>query len=92
MDRYTHVHVCGGSEPEYTSGRKDFILGSRLEGRGGGQKVFSSLKGPSRGGGGGGKNILKAALRGTDVFSTYVANFKSPRLVVINNTSLTTLL
>ena len=33
MERYTHVHcVCGGSEPEYTSDRKDFILGPRLEG------------------------------------------------------------
>ena len=31
MERYTHVQsVCGGSEPEYTSGRKDFILGPRL--------------------------------------------------------------
>ena len=37
MERYTHVHcVCGGSEPEYTSDRKDFILGPRLEGGGGG--------------------------------------------------------
>ena len=33
MERYIHVHcVCGGSEPEYTSDRKDFILGPRLEG------------------------------------------------------------
>ena len=32
MERYTHVHcVCGGSEPEYTSDRKDFIFGTRLE-------------------------------------------------------------
>ena len=31
MDRYTHVHVCGGSEPECTDGRKNFILGHRLE-------------------------------------------------------------
>ena len=34
MDRYTHVHLCGGSEPEYTSGRKNIILGPRLEERG----------------------------------------------------------
>ena len=47
MERYTHVHgVCGGSEPEYTSGQKDFILGPRLEGEGEGkQQIFSSLQG-----------------------------------------------
>ena len=45
MERYTHVHcVCGGSEPEYTSDRKDFILGPRLGG-GGGQQFFGSLQG-----------------------------------------------
>ena len=45
MERYTHAHcICGGSEPEYTSDREDFILGPRLEG-GGGQQVFSSLQG-----------------------------------------------
>ena len=38
-----HVHVCGGSEPEYTNGRKDIILGPRLEE--GGQQVFSSVQG-----------------------------------------------
>ena len=26
-----YVHLCCGSEPEYTNGRKDFILGPRLE-------------------------------------------------------------
>ena len=31
MDRYTHVRVCTGSEPEYTNGRKDFILEPMLE-------------------------------------------------------------
>ena len=41
MERYTHVHcVCGGSEPEYTSDRKDFILGPRLEGGGGDNNVL----------------------------------------------------
>ena len=47
MDRHMHVHVCGGSEPEYTNGRKDFILGPRLERRGGGQ-VFRFLQGGNR--------------------------------------------
>ena len=33
MESYTHVHcVCGASEPEYISSRKNFILGPRLEG------------------------------------------------------------
>ena len=37
MERYTHVHcVCGSSESEHTSGRKNFILGSRFWGGGGG--------------------------------------------------------
>ena len=41
MDKYTHVPVCGGSEPKYTNGRKDFILGPRLgEAE---QQVVSSL-------------------------------------------------
>ena len=41
----THVHcVCGGAESEYTSGQKDFILGPRLEGGGGGgDNKFSFL-------------------------------------------------
>ena len=47
MERYTHVHyVCDGSEREYTSDRKDFILGPRLEG--GGEQFFSSLQGGNR--------------------------------------------
>ena len=41
MDRYTHAYVCGGSEPEYTNGRKDFILGPRLEEGGGGAEATS---------------------------------------------------
>ena len=33
-----HVHcVCGGSEPVYTSGWKDFILGPGWRGGGGGE-------------------------------------------------------
>ena len=68
MESYMHVHcVCSGSEPEYTSDWKDFILE--------GQQVFSFLQG---GGGGGGQKISKAALEGTDVFSTYVFNFSNP--------------
>ena len=60
-----HVHcVCSGSEPEYTSDWKDFILE--------GQQVFSFLQR------GGGQKISKAALEGTDVFSTYVFNFSNP--------------
>ena len=47
MVRYTNVHcVCGGSEPEYTSGRKDFILGPRLEGGG---ETTASFQFSSRG-------------------------------------------
>ena len=35
--------ICGGSEPKYTSGQKDFILGPRLEeGEG---EVFSCFQG-----------------------------------------------
>ena len=56
VERYTHVHcVCGGSEPEYTSDRKDIILGPRLEGGGvdnnflvlfkGEQKIFIAAYG-----------------------------------------------
>ena len=44
MDRYTHADVCGGSEPQYTSGREDFILGPTLDEREGGQQLFSSLQ------------------------------------------------
>ena len=40
MDRYTHAHVCCGSEPEYTNGRKDFVLGPRFEEGGGGTTSF----------------------------------------------------
>ena len=33
MNGKMHVHcVCGGSESEYTSGRKNFIAGPRWEG------------------------------------------------------------
>ena len=43
MNGKMHVlYVCGGSESEYTIGRKDFILGPRLEG-GGGDNKFSFL-------------------------------------------------
>ena len=55
MNGKIHVRcVCGGSESEYTSGWKDFILGRRLGG-GGGQRVSSSLQG------GGGQKSFKAA-------------------------------
>ena len=46
------VYVCGGSESEYTSDRKNFILGPRLEEgnnrfsvlfKGGGRKFFKQL-------------------------------------------------
>ena len=40
---YAHVHVYGGYEPEYTNGRKNFILRPRLEVAE--QHVFSSLQG-----------------------------------------------
>ena len=40
MDRYTHVHVYGSSEPECTSGRKE----PRLEERGGGGEVVGGDK------------------------------------------------
>ena len=71
MERYTHVHcVCGGSEPGYTSDRKDFILGSRLEGGGGGDnKMLVLFKGRT-------ENFC-SSLWGTDVFSAYVSNFRS---------------
>ena len=66
-----HVHcVCSGSEPEYTNSLKDFILGSRLEGGGRKQQVFSSLQGGNR-------NFL-SSLGGNRCFSTYVSNFRSP--------------
>ena len=42
MDRYTHVQVCGGSELEYTNGRKDFIFWPRLE-KEGEENKFSVL-------------------------------------------------
>ena len=71
MERYTHVHcVCGGSEPEYTSGRKNFILGPRLEGGGGDNKFAVLFKG--------GIENLYSSLWGTDVFSAYVSNFRGP--------------
>ena len=48
MERYTHAHcICGGSEPEYTSDREDFILGPRLEG-GGGTTSFQFSSGDGR--------------------------------------------
>ena len=73
MERYTHVHcVCGGSEPEYTSDRKDFILGPRLGGGGGGggQQVFGSLQGRTE--------IFYSGLWGTVVFVAHVSHFRSP--------------
>ena len=61
-----HVHcVCSGSEPEYTSDWKDFILEGTTSFQ------FSSS---------GEEKISKAALEGTDVFSTYVFNFSNPPL------------
>ena len=39
-----HVHVCDGSEPEYTNGGKTLFWVPRLE-KGGGQQVFSSFQG-----------------------------------------------
>ena len=67
IDRYTYVHVCSGSELDYTNGQKDFILGPRLEEEG--QRVFSSLQGVT---------TFLNSLGWTDVFSTYESNFKPP--------------
>ena len=77
-----HVHcVCGGSESEYTSGRKDFILGPRLEGR---QQVFSSF--PRRE-----QRIFKTAYW-EQMFFNICFQFQEPPppLVVVNDTFLGT--
>ena len=72
MERYTHVHcVCGGSEPEYTSDRKDFILGPRLGGGGGVDSNFLVLFK-------GGTENFYSSLWGTVVFIAYFSNFRSP--------------
>ena len=69
MERYTYVHcVCGSSEPEYTSGRKNFILGPRLEG--GGQQVFCSLQEGNR-------KFFKQ-LRGNRCFFNICFQFQEP--------------
>ena len=77
-----HVHcLCGGSEPEDTSGRKDFILGPRL---GGGGRVFSSLQGGNR-------KFFKIfkIFYGKPMFFRMCFQFQDP-LMVMNDTSLST--
>ena len=59
MNGKMHIHcVCGGSESEYASGWKDFILGPRLEEGDNKFSVFFT---------GGTENFL-SSLGGTDVF------------------------
>ena len=70
MERYTHVHcACGGSEPEYTSDREDFILEPRLGGSRD-NKFLVLFKG--------GTENFYSSLWETGVFSAYVSNFRSP--------------
>ena len=57
-----HVQECRGSEPGYTNGRKDFILGPRLKDIGGGGTT--SFQSSSRGE----EKIFKAAFGGTGIF------------------------
>ena len=84
MDRCTHVHVCGGSEPEYTNGRQDFIFGSRLEKGGTASFQFSS-----RGGGEETENFQSSSW-GKRCFNIRF-QFQETPLVVINDISLTSL-
>ena len=83
MERYTHVHcVCDGPEPEYTSGRKDLFWGPGWGG-GGGRGTFPVLlKGEQK--------IFIAAYGNRYFISTYV-QFQEPPLVVINDTSRSTM-
>ena len=74
--------VCSGSGLEYISGRKDFILGPRLEGGGGGDIKFSVLM---KGEGGG--EYFDKQFWGTEVFSIYFPNSRRP-LVVTDDTYL----
>ena len=69
------VHVYGGSEPEYTNGRKDFILGPRLE-------EGTSFRGE-------GAVNFESSLGGNRCFFNIRFQFKEPLpLVVINDASL----
>ena len=77
MNGKMHLHcVCGGSESEYTSGQKDFILGPRLGGGGGEgeQQVFSSLQEVT-------ENFK--ATKGEQMFFQHMFLISGPPLVVI---------
>ena len=77
MGRYTHVHcVCGGSEPEYISGQKDFSLGPR----GGGATSFQFSSRAEQ-------KIFIAAYR-EQMFFQHKFPISGAPLVVINDTSL----
>ena len=69
MNGKMHVHfVCDGSESEYTSSRKVFILGPRLEGERGG--VTASFQFSSRGN----RKVLKQ-LSGSRCFFNICSQF-----------------
>ena len=69
MKRLTHVHcVCSGSEPVVA---KTLFWGPGGRGGGGGDsKLLVLFKG--------GTEKFYSSLWGTDVFSAYVSNFRSP--------------